>query len=256
MEDIRFYSMEELDNFLENGRYLGRGREGICYKILNKTYKLYYHDYWTSDPIEIENLLWFKDLMVENVYFIRGLIYVDDRMVASITDYAVGRSCGIVNLHRCNLDRLIVALATLKKTIYELSELGIYVYDSFVSNILYDRNSFKLIDTSSYLYSTEICGYGYSNKDDILVIYEANMKAVIRVLFRKITDVREQQDNFIYSFLQEINSPYKDYLQDRDLLIHPDKTIIGIRDTICEYVGGEIDSFSNCRRDLLRVRKK
>ena len=256
MESIRFYSMEELNNFLEGGRYLGRGREGICYKILNKTYKLYYYDYWTSDPIIIENLLKFRDLIVENVYFIRKLVYVDDKVVASITDYAVGRSCGIVNLHRCNLDSLIVALAALKKTIYELSELGIYVYDIFASNILYDRNSFKLIDTSGYLYSTEMCGFEHSNKDDILVIYEKNMKTVIQVLFSEITDVRRPSDNFIYLFLQEVDSPYKDYLQDRDLLIHPDKTIIGIRDTICEYVGEKIETFSNCRRDLFRVRKK
>lgn len=256
MEDIRFEGMEELDKFLGDDRYLGKGREGLCYKVLNKTYKLYYSDYWTNNPMEIEQLLKFRDLLVENVYFIRGLVYVKDKMVASITDYAVGRSCGLINLCRCNLDRLVVALATLKKTIYELSELGIYVDDIFAPNILYDGNSFKLIDTSGYLYSTEIGGYGHENKDDILVIYGENMKAVIRELFRGITDMKYENDNFIYSFLLEVNSPYKDYLVDSDLLMHPDKTIIGIRDTVCEYVGREIDSFSNCRRDLLRIRKK
>lgn len=82
------------------------------------------------------------------------------------------------------------------------------------------------------------------------------MKVVIRELFREITDMKYQPDNFIYSFLQEINSSYKNYLVDRDLLMYPDETIMGIRNKICEYISREINSFSNCRRDLMKIKSR
>lgn len=256
MEDIIFRDLIQIVDCFYGSKFLGSGREGKCYKIGDKTYKFYNFSYCDLlDNVDSKSkLLKFRDLFIDNIYFIRALIFYDDLLVGSVTDYASGKSCDSVNLHRCNIKKLIEALANLKKSLYELSEVGIYVEDVFFSNILYDGNRFKLIDTSGYLYSTEIGEYEHSDKDDILVIYEENMKSVIGELFRGITDKKYKNDNFIYSFLQEINSPYKDYLVDRDLLMYPDETIIGIRNIVCEYIGREIYSFSSCRGDLMKIR--
>ena len=62
-------------------------------------------------------------------------------------------------------------------------------------------------------------------------------------------------DDFIFGYLQKVNSPYKDYLKDIDLMINMDDTIIGIRNEIQECVGREIKTFSSCRKDLQRVMK-
>lgn len=78
----------------------------------------------------------------------------------------------------------------------------------------------------------------------------------MKLLFKAITSYNSLIDNFIFAYLTEIDNEYKDYLVDTDLMIDPDTTIIGIRNAIQEGIGREITSFSNCRKDLLRIRKK
>ena len=79
------------------------------------------------------------------------------------------------------------------------------------------------------------------------------MRKIISELFRNITYKYYELDNFIYSFLQDINSPYKNYLYDIDLLTNPDNTILEIKNTINEYMGYEIESFSNIKILLLII---
>lgn len=259
MEDIRIDSLVKFVNLFENTKVLGSGKEGTCYKKGNRTYKLYkslYCNLYNND-IAIKRLLKFRDLLVDNVYFIRSLIYVDGDMVGSVSDYASGMNCGKVQLHRRNLDKLILALSTLKKNVYELSELGIYIEDEFLPNMLYDGKVFKFIDTGGYYYSSEILDYEVEeDKDDVLVIYRKNMKKVMNLLYGNITNINTINDDFIFAFLWYADSPYKTYLVDTDLMINPDEAIIGIRNTIQEYVGHEIDTFSSCRNELLRIRKR
>lgn len=247
--DIRCSNLPEFIEYFNGSKKLKSGSEGTCYKIGNKTYKLYNSFYKSllNNDREIERLLRFRDVIVNNIYFIRGLIYYNNEMIGSITDYAKGIDCGYINLHRKNIDKIIKALSVLKKDIYELSRLGIYVDDVYLCNILYDNINFKLIDTASYISTLD---------KDISVIYRKNMKQVIRVLFRGITDKIYSDDNFIYAFLEYIDSPYKDYLEDIDLIMNPDMTIKEIKNIIEEYTEKEIVSFSNCRSDLLRIRKK
>ena len=81
-------------------------------------------------------------------------------------------------------------------------------------------------------------------------------KKIIKILFLGITDKFYAKDNFVFDFLWYIDSPYKQYLVDTDMLINPVDTIIGIKNTIEEYVGYEIDAFSNCRKDIAKILKK
>ena len=70
----------------------------------------------------------------------------------------------------------------------------------------------------------------------------------MRLLFMNITGSYLEDDNFVLSFLWRINSPYKSYLVDRDLLCNPDVTIMEIKNIISEYSGFDIDNFSNCKK--------
>ena len=252
MDNIIFSSKEDMEDLFDNLRVLGSGSEGICYKNKKLVYKKYnemYIDLYDND-IAIDRLLRFRNIIIENIYFIRSLIYLDNLMIGSISEYASGINCSKKMLFRCNIDKIIKALFVLKKNIYELSKLGICVEDNYLGNILYDGNNFKLIDTGSYYYYIDIPGV---NSFDEMFVYEKNMRKIVRMIFKNITNV-DMGDDFILSFLWKIDSPYKSYLVDRDLLCNPDETIIGIRNIISEYSGYEIDNFSSCKKLLKKNR--
>lgn len=247
MNNIIFDNNDELDDYFSNLKKLGSGYEGICYRngnITCKIYKNFYQKIINGNFNNIEYLLNFKDVYVDNIYFIRGLILCKGKVVGSYTEYASGVSCIKKNLHRCNIDNLVNGLVVLKKNIYDLSKLGICIDDNFLGNTLYDGKVFKLIDTYSYYY--------FDKELDIDFIYQENMRNVFVELFQNITNKYYENDKFIYSFLRNVDSPYKDYLDDIDLIINPDKTILGIKDTISEYIGIEVDSFAKCRKKLLK----
>lgn len=259
MECINFTDLNQVVNFFRGSKKIGCGREGTCYKIGNISYKLYNSEYRSiyEDKENHVRLLQFKDVMVDNFYFIKSLIYYNDKLIGSVSEYAKGICCGKIFLHRRNLDILIIALNILKKNVYELSRLGIYIDDQDLSNMVYDDHIFKLIDGGDYYYSDDIIIRG--NKkiiENVDSIYRENMRKVVSMLFKSITNFYNQWDAFIFEYLSDINSPYKDYLSDIDMMLNPDETIIGIRNTIQEGIGREISSFGNCRRDLLRIRKK
>ena len=87
---------------------------------------------------------------------------------------------------------------------------------------------------------------------DIDFVYRKNMRKVIHKLFLNITNYRGIEDNFIYRFLLNNDSIYKDYMKDIDLMINPDDTILGIKVELEEYIGYEINSFSECRKILVK----
>ena len=81
------------------------------------------------------------------------------------------------------------------------------------------------------------------------------MRKIVSLLFEGITSSYGVYDKFVFAYLQEVKSPYKDYLKDIDLMLEPDETIIGIRNEIQEGIGREIATFSSCRKDLQRIMK-
>lgn len=251
MEDIIFNSERDINGFFGHLKSLGSGSEGIVYKKGNYTYKRYNklcRDLYSND-ISIYRLLRYRDIIIDNIYFIRGLMYCNDMVVGSISGYSGGKCCSKLPLSRYKLDKLVNALYILKNNIYELSKLGICIEDNFLGNILYLDGTFRFIDTGSYYYYTDIPGV----KDyDIDFVYRKNMRKVIHKLFLNITDCKGIEDNFIYSFLIDNNSIYKDYMRDIDLMINPDDTILGIKRELEEYTGYEIDNFAKCRKLLLK----
>lgn len=258
MENIKFDEMSQVVEFFRGSKKLGYGREGACYKIKNMSYKFYnslYRSIYSDDESQ-SKLLRFRDKIVDNLYFIRALIFYGDKLMGSVTEYASGDSCGKLWLYKRNLDKLINALSILKKNVYQLSELGICIKDHDLSNVLYDGNVFSLIDVGDYYYSNDVIYMG----DNVIVtdvdeIYRENMRKIVGLLFEGITGSYSIHDKFIFAYLQEVNSPYKDYLVDTDLMLEPDETIRGIRNEIQEGIGREITTFSNCRKDLQRIMK-
>lgn len=258
MDDIKFYEISQIVEFFRGSKKLGYGREGACYKIKNMSYK-FYNSLYREIYGEIEyqkQLTLFRNKMVDNIYFIRGLMFYGDKLMGSVTEYANGNSCGKIWLYKNNLDKLISALGILRKDIYHLSELGICVMDHDLSNVLYDGNVFSLIDVGEYYYSRDVIYMG----DNVIVtdvdeIYKENMRKIICLLFEGITSAYGIYDKFVFAYLQAVNSPYKDYLEDIDLMLEPDDTIRGIRSEIQEGIGREITTFSSCRKDLQRIMK-
>ena len=254
MEDIRFSSEKDVRNFFGHLKSLGSGSEGVVYKKGIYAYKRYndlYIDLY-SDKNSIYRLDRYKDIFIDNIYFIRALMYCDDKIVGSVCKYSAGVSCNNLQLYKNRLDKLIIALSILKRNIYELSELGICIEDNFLGNILYLEGCFRFIDTVSYYDYTDIPGI---NSYDVDFVYRKNMRRVMYKLFLNITDYNGIVDDFIYRFLLDTDSIYKDYMKDTDLMINPDKTILGIKRELEEYIGYEIDNFSECRNELIRMRK-
>ena len=254
MEDIRFSSEKDVRNFFGHLKSLGSGSEGVVYKKGIYAYKKYndlYRNLYSND-ISIYRLSRYRDIIIDNIYFIRGLMYYNDMVVGSISKFSGGVNCSKLHLYMCKLDKLIMALSILKKNVYELSKLGICIDDNFLGNILYLDGSFRFIDTGGYYYYTDIPGV---NRNDIDFVYRGNMRKVVYKLFLCITDYMGIDDNFVYRYLLDTDSIYKDYMCDIDLMIDPDDTILGIKRELEEYIGYEIDSFSSCRKDLIRLKK-
>ena len=199
MEDIIFNNEKDIDGFFGHLKSLGSGAEGVVYKKRNYTYKRYndlYRDLY-SNEISIYRLSRYRDIIIDNIYFIRGLMYCNDMVVGSISKFSGGINCSKLHLYMCKLDKLIMALFILKKNIYELSKLGICIEDNFLGNILYLDVTFRFIDTGSYYNYTDIPGViDY----DIDFVYRKNMRKVIHKLFLNITNYRDIEDNFIYKF--------------------------------------------------------
>jgi len=124
--------------------------------------------------------------------------------------------------------------------------------DIFLGNILYLDGTFRFIDTGSYYDYIDIPGV---DRNDVDLVYRKNMRKVINKLFLCITDYRGEEDNFIYRFLLDTDSIYKDYMCDIDLMIDPDNTILGIKREVEEYIGYGMDSFSTCRKELVKLKK-
>lgn len=258
MNDIVFNDYIQMVNFFKHCECeLGYGIEGYCYKYKNMSYKLYNNGtcMLNNNPNRISELLKFKNVIVDNIYFIRCLLFIGDDLIGVGSNYAPGVSCEKIFLHRKNLDTMIIALDILKKNIYSLSSKGIYISDFDLGNILYNDKVFSLIDTVDYYYNGDMQD-DRCNIDTIDDIYRKNMVIVMRELFKGITDANTYCDNFVLAYLNKQDSKYKDYLIDTELLLNPVDTIMGIRMTIEEDIGRKIQSFSNCRKDLLRIRKK
>ncbi|MBQ2873416.1 MAG: hypothetical protein IJE89_05405 [Bacilli bacterium] len=258
MDNMIFKDLVHFVDFTRSfDKKLGVGMEGTCYKKGKNSYKLYnrtYRDIYDSRQEQVR-LLKFRDIQIDNFYFIRSLIFIRENIVGSVSSYADGVNCSDAKLYKRNLDNLINALNILKGNVIELSKNYIYIDDLWLENILYDNREFIFIDTSDY-YLREDSKKPNDKSDDVSDIYRKNMTIIMKLLFKAITSYNSLIDNFIFAYLTEIDNEYKDYLVDTDLMIDPDTTIIGIRNAIQEGIGREITSFSNCRKDLLRIRKK
>ena len=254
MEDIKFNNERDIDGFFRHLKVLGSGAEGVVHKKGIYAYKRYndlYRDLYSND-ISIYRLSRYRDVIIDNIYFIRALIYYNDMVVGSVSNFSGGISCSKLRLYMCRLDKLVRALSILKKNVYELSELGICMEDIFLGNILYLDGTFRFIDTGSYYDYIDIPGV---DRNDVDLVYRKNMRKVINKLFLCITDYRGEEDNFIYRFLLDTDSIYKDYMCDIDLMIDPDNTILGIKRELEEYIGYEIESFSSSRKELIKLKK-
>lgn len=266
MEDMVFASQAAFATFLEENKAqkLGYGIEGTCYRVGDMTYKVYNNAY--REMLERKNLVHalkkYRDVFIDNVYFIRRLVYVGDMLACSVTNYADGVACNKISLYEKNLDTLIQAFEELSAALFELSAFGISTQDPFLGNILYNDQVFQLIDTAGYSpYRNRLEKSNDNNRleednnsDYLFALYKKNALPFMKLLLAKVTN--HKKDDFIFRYLKDIHSPYQDFLNDEDLLMEPDLTIASIRDAIQEGIGRKIDTFSSCKTDLVRTMRR
>lgn len=191
-----------------------------------------------------DNLLLFKDVYIDGVSFTRALLYSSlKKIYATITEYIPGISIDIKSLGNYSIDELLVAIRKLENTIKQISDLGICATDIYRGNIVYDGNTFSLIDTIEY-------HYGNSDKDEI---YVDNMLAIMNEVFTSVfyKDGLDSVTNIHKYF--SLRSSELEYFNSVDNLMNPNYTLIKIRKFIEEDFGIKINTFNECYSYIYEV---
>ena len=213
--NMDFKDWESFNEYLGGIKKVGE----YYYVSDNKKFiKLYSDDYLERyhDVIDEEKLLKYKDLLVDGVVFVEGIIYLNGTIVGEISQYVEGKSGKDKYFGDIPIDKLILSLEKLKNTVQEISKNGIIINDPYIENIIFDGNNFVLVDMTEADDSDK-------NYDDI---FKENMINIMYELFEEIFIGRGIDNSNIYGYLEDINSKYKNFLYEDDyLLMNPGRLI-------------------------------
>ena len=241
MKDLYFDNKQQLEHFLKNKTFLGKGAEGSCYRYEDSTLKIF--DGILKD--EIRNIkydknyyLQFKDINVENFHFVKNIIYLNDakdfKIIGLISNYASGNNLDYNSLYDVPIDSIINSLEILLDNILSLSNNLIAVKDAvFIKNILYDGKIFKFIDTSNFFFIEE----------DPYYIYKNNVVEIMKELI--ISIINGYGDSCVCNYFKHVSSEYN-YYYDPGLLADPIKYLKKLKLILEEYCEKEIKTFKDC----------
>jgi len=248
MNDLYFNSLEEINNFLLFKKYLSSGVEGSCYKYNDYTLK-FFHNYLEQNSIYDEKYyLQFKDINVDNFYFVKNMIYLGNednkKIIGTISNHATGNTLSYNSLYAVSINKLIESLKILRKNVLELSQNAISLGDSiFIKNIIYD-DVFKFIDLANFYYTYEEPYYLFKN----------NFYIIMRELFPSIIN-SYSKDDIIVEYINKIDNQYN-IMYDYELLLNPVKLITNLKNSLEDYCNIEINSFKDCESILKQKLKK
>ena len=176
MDSIRFRSEEELTRYISNHvvKLLGHGREGCSFLIDNNLVlkRLY-------QSKDIESITMFSNIDIDSFIFPKSYIDINNKVYGIITDYKEGETLikQVPNKQKINI--LGKQLDKLVNDIHSISDNKVKVKDFILSNILYDYNSFYIIDTTSYIKDNS-SNLDYDNIKVIMYrVYEALLKEIL-----------------------------------------------------------------------------
>lgn len=213
--NMDFKDLESFNEYLSGIKKVG---EHYYVSDNKKFIKLYSDDYLERyhDVIDEEKLLKYKDLLVDGVVFVEGIIYLNGTIVGEISQYVEGKSGKDKYFGDIPINKLILSLEKLKNTVQEISKNGIVINDPYIENIIFDGNNFVLVDMTE----ADDCDKNY---DDI---FKENMINIMYELFEEIFIGRGIDNSSIYGYLEDINSKYKNFLYEDDyLLMNPGRLI-------------------------------
>lgn len=248
MEDLYFKRQEDVNMFLYDKQRLGVGAEGTCYKIDDYVLKIYHNNihFNLKNNYDASYYLQFKNINIDSFNFIKNIAYLkkedSDILIGTISKYIYGSSLEYNTLYNVSIDSIVLGLKTLLPDVAKLSKNGIKIGDTFINNIIYDKNTFKFIDTASYCYSDEEPYYTYKN----------NVKIIMEELMRSIVGIKN--NSLIFEYLINANKEYN-YMRDSELLLDPINLLLNLRKSLEEYCDKNISSFSDSKDILTRKLK-
>lgn len=157
--------------FEEKYPLLGFGSKSDVYKIKigDKFYALkVFNDLWIGKLADYEQKL---DINIYSYVSPKRIMYIDDKFAGYLMDYCRGKDLSQRKLN-VTINEFAESCVKLIEDTYKLSLLKYNIYDTFISNLMYD-GGFKMIDMDDYIY----------NKDkDIKYIDELNNRRLNQML--------------------------------------------------------------------------
>lgn len=189
------------------------------------------------DEFDEKKLLQFKDVDVEQFYFIKSLLFTGAFNIHStIYKYASGIDIDQKSLASYNIDDIINAIGVLQNSIKKLSELGIYANDVNYGNVIFDGMTLSIIDTCEYYYS----------ENDPSQVYEDNLMYIMNTIFSNLFYTFYQNRfstvRMIHKYFSIRGSEFENFRQ-MDYLMDPVNTLIGMRKFMEEDLGVSLYSF-------------
>lgn len=219
---------------------LDNGSQGVCYRIGNKVYKIFFQflDELEEDIIEYnkDEILQFDSIVNDTYIFPSNVILVGDVVVGYITDYVNAKSLDKINPLSINLDLLEKKLESVYSDIKIISDCGVRSFD-VVYNILYGRCGFKIIDTMEYTKPDIDVG-------ELYMINKDNFNTGIKLFLT---------DDYFDEFILCNNSLYNMYCDpDVDMILF----LKEFRKGLSEKEGREITKLRDAGKSVSFVKKK
>ena len=182
---MNFVSREHFNTYLKKLKYLGEGRQGICYlrKEDNTVFKVF-HDYFDNESSEYtkEFLLRFSNIKNSTFIWPNDIITVKNEIVGYTMPYKKSKNLYEINPLLVNLNILEDATIKAEEDVKLLTDNKVKLYDVRY-NILYLNGTMNIIDTLEY-----------SSRE---VTYEENRQNIDEELMLFLVD--NYFDNFVKS---------------------------------------------------------
>ncbi len=178
--------------------------------------------------------------VLSDIFVFPSLVLVDNGFIVGILMSRI-HSKSLLN-HSLYLNTIISKTDDIYEAIDDISDLGIKIYDLFPRNILFSyRESFKIIDTDSYLFSFDSH------------LYEENIRKynLCMLNYFGIDDGNNCYNQKLYNFImnkKNLSEEYKQLIHSFDNCILPD-----FIDLLKKELGNDLGIKARTRKDLFRL---
>lgn len=251
MENLVFSCIEDFETILKKDNFLGEGAQGTCYLYNEiwtlKIFKGRYTKYLQSKGID--SILRYQDVEIDNYSFVKCLVFLGDTIAGALSPYTKGKDLTKIPLSSLNINDVASMAKELALSTELLTMLNIRAYDVRRKNIIYGDQGLTVIDTLGF---DDFSGQNYNK--NLRVNLEMVMSCVINSALGLIDPSIPMEVDYeiVAYFLRQIDSKYKDYATDVNLLMKPDELLLGIKSELEEFIETSISTFSDAKKPLQR----